>query len=137
MGKFLSVVTTGNNKLYYFNYEQRKAMYDDPTLCDKSDVIQYFDSHAFICKFYKLNGDLCNKYEIDPFNFELATDQINTKDDSAIVRKKIKSIDLFSLMEYASLDLRSFISLPDHFKLPATINGYLYLNSLTPLPDKH
>ena len=82
MCNFFSFVTCpslGFDK-YYFGWAQRVA--------DRTDGM---DSHAHICAHYKLNEDICNKYECNPLTRTFFVDMINAKkDDSENAERWVK-----------------------------------------------
>jgi hypothetical protein len=53
MCELFSFVVTKDEKIFYFNKEQRKAIPEGESA----------DSHSYICSFYGLNEDRVNKYE--------------------------------------------------------------------------
>ena len=69
MCNFFSFITF-NRKKYYFNAEQRASLSED----------EKPDSHSYICTYYDLPEDKCNKYEF--VNNRFVIDQINDKEDS-------------------------------------------------------
>lgn len=87
MCEFLSVVTDTKGKLYWLNEEQRKQL-------ETTNEMQYrrqrMDSHSFICEYYKLQEDKCNKYEIDIFE---KTIEIDTENIKSHYNKVVKNVD--------------------------------------------
>jgi len=53
MCNFFSFVVTKDEKIFYFNKEQRKTIPEEESP----------DSHSYICSFFGLNEDKVNKYE--------------------------------------------------------------------------
>ena len=90
MCNFFSFVTCpslGFDK-YYFDWAQRKA--------DRTDGM---DSHAHICAHYKLNEDICNKYEYNPLTGKFLVDMLNARDDSGKAGKWVKTLDWQTIVE--------------------------------------
>jgi hypothetical protein len=92
MCQFFSFVTKGNKK-YYFNWDQRKELMRE----NPKDYEQ--DSHTSICAFHNLNDDKVNKYEYNPLTREFTVDQINIKDDRALAKKWVESVDFKTIVE--------------------------------------
>jgi hypothetical protein len=77
MCNFFSFVTEPEKhggKRFYFNWDYRKEHLKDDN----------HDSHSSICEFYKLNEDVCNKYEFNPLTKKFEIDQINSQVDDRI-----------------------------------------------------
>jgi hypothetical protein len=77
MCKFFSFVTEPENnggKRFYFDWDYRKEHLDGGSV----------DAHSSVCKHFKLNEDICNKYEFNPLTKELVVDQINSTIDDRI-----------------------------------------------------
>ena len=77
MCEFFSFVTEPNyhgGQRFFFNWKYRKAHLADDNV----------DSHSFICKHYKLNEDVCNKYEFNPLTKVFNVDMINSPVDDCI-----------------------------------------------------
>lgn len=60
-------------KRFYFDWQYRKENLDDEN-----------DSHSLICKHFKLNEDICNKYEFNPLTKAFKVDQVNSPIDDRI-----------------------------------------------------
>ena len=89
MCKFLSVVSDGKGKVYYFDHKIRKKI-----LSGKLDY--ELDSHTSIADYYGFKGakeDTLNKYEYNPLTHVFEIDQLNTTDDSEIVEKFCNKLD--------------------------------------------
>ena len=75
---------------YYFDWEYRKAHLDD------DDV----DSHSHICKYFKLDEDMCNKYKFNPLTKQFIVKQINSKrNDSEAAEKWANRLDFKTIAE--------------------------------------
>ena len=77
MCNFFSFVTepeAHGGKRFYFDWKYRKEHLADDNV----------DSHSFICKHYKLNEDVCNKYEFNPLTKVFNVDMINSPVDDCI-----------------------------------------------------
>ena len=75
---------------YYFDWEYRK----DNLKADDAD------SHSHICTQFKLNEDVCNKYEFNPLTKKFVIDQINSeKDDSEAAEKWANRLDFKTIVE--------------------------------------
>ena len=76
MCQFFSFCTEPENhggKRFYFDWQYRKAHLEDEN-----------DSHSLICKHFKLDEDVCNKYEFNPLTKEFKADKINSPVDDRI-----------------------------------------------------
>ena len=93
MCEFFSFVTDPVNhpaEYYYFDWEYRKMNL-------KADDA---DSHSHICSHFKLNEDVCNKYEFNPLTKMFTVDQINSKrDDSEAAEKWANRLDFKVIVE--------------------------------------
>ena len=94
MCEFFSCISDGKGNVYYFDHEMREMI--------RNDEFDYKpDGHTFIAyhfaKKIKVNAsqadDYFNKYEYNPLTKEFVVDQLNTKDDSALVEQFCKSLD--------------------------------------------
>ena len=94
MCSFLSFVTKGDGEAYFFKYTQRQEL---------RTTDYRLDSHASICHYYKLDEDLCNKYELNPFTKKLTIDMLNTIDDSDKIDIN-KIITIFGTTEQLQLE---------------------------------
>ena len=75
---------------FYFDWEYRKMNL-------KADDA---DSHSHICKMFKLDEDVCNKYEFNPLTKAFTVDQINAeKDDSEAAEKWANRLDFKTVVE--------------------------------------
>lgn len=86
MCDFFSCVSDGQGKVYYFGAEMRKRIV-------KGELDYDADSHTSIAYYYRLDEDLCNKYEYNPLTRRFTTDQINGVNDSGIVKAFCKNMD--------------------------------------------
>lgn len=95
MCNFFSCVSNGRGKLFYFDAQQRAALRrDNPRNYNP-------DSHTSIADFYGYTGareDSLNKYEYNPITQQFRVDQINTKDDSVSVEKKLLNLDFKTIV---------------------------------------
>ena len=92
MCKFFSFVTKGSKK-YYFDWETRKGLFE-------SNPKDYSpDSHSSICHKFALDDDKVNKYEFNPLTKEFTADQINIKDNQALAKKWVETLDFKTIIE--------------------------------------
>jgi len=93
MCNFFSFVTDPVNhpaEYYYFDWKYRKAHLNDDGV----------DSHSHICARFKLDEDVCNKYEFNPLTKAFTVDQINSKrDDSEAAEKWANRLDFKTIVE--------------------------------------
>ena len=93
MCNFFSFVTDPINhpsEYYHFDWEYRKAHLNDDGV----------DSHSHICARFKLDEDVCNKYEFNPLTKAFTIDQINSKrDDSEAAEKWANRLDFKTIIE--------------------------------------
>ena len=86
MCEFFSIVTEPEGRggeRFYFKWTQRNK-----------DSSGEFDSHSTICKHYKLDEDVCNKYEFNPLTKEFEVDRINSEvDDRVQVEEWVNNLD--------------------------------------------
>lgn len=99
MCQFFSFISNGKGKLYYFNWTQRKAIFNDKLHSPTGQSIGSADSHSEICAFYDLDCDMVNKYEYNPLTKWLMVDQINNKDDAVLSRNKVQRLNFKKIME--------------------------------------
>ena len=98
MCNFFSLTSDGLGNIKYFNWEQRKK------ILNKEDGYKGYnpDSHTSINDFYGFKGadkDIRNKYEYNPLTKVLKVDQINSIDDSEIVKEKVRDLDFKEIIE--------------------------------------
>ena len=135
MCKFLSVVTAGDGKPYFFDAKIRLEL-------KKSDPRNYkYDSHTSIAHYFGLVEDRLNKYEYCPITKTFIVDQINNKGDDREqienwYKKFIETNQFAEIIEAGlfDLDLSSLTSLPEGVKFPEKVET-LDLRSLTSLPE--
>lgn len=102
MCEFFSFVTepgTGNNsgKRFYFDWKYRKNNLEDD---DKFNISYHHDSHSSICRYYKLDEDICNKYEFDPFAKVFTIDKMNSEVDDRIQAEDwVRNLDFKKIVE--------------------------------------
>ena len=93
MCKVISVVTDPikhPEEYYHFDWEYRKAQLDEDDA----------DSHSRICAHFKLDEDVCNKYEFNPLTKAFTIYRINSKrDDSEAAEKWANRIDFKTIVE--------------------------------------
>ena len=93
MCNFFSFVTdpVGHPAEYYhFDWEYRKAHMEEDGA----------DSHSHICARFKLDEDVCNKYEYNPLTKAFTVDQINSnRDDSEAAEKWVNRLDFKTIVE--------------------------------------
>ena len=91
MCQFFSFVTdpVGHPAEYYhFDWEMRQKDFDGA------------DSHSHICARFKLDEDVCNKYEFNPLTKAFTVDQINSnRDDSEAAEKWANRQDFKEIVE--------------------------------------
>ena len=89
---FFSFVTEPENyggKRFYFDWSYRK-----------DNLQKENDSHSTICKHFKLNEDVCNKYEFNPLTKNFKVDQINSPvNDSIQVEEWVNNLDFKKIVE--------------------------------------
>ena len=99
MCSFFSFVSNGEGKLYYFNWIQRQAIFNDE-LFSPWQSIENADSHSEICAFYDLHCDMVNKYEYNPLTKCFTDAQINChEDDSVVCQKKVNKLNFKTIMK--------------------------------------
>jgi hypothetical protein len=90
---FFSFVTDPVNhpaEYYYFDWEYRKAHMEEDGA----------DSHSHICARFKLDEDVCNKYEFNPLTKAFTVDQINSnRDDSEAAEKWANRLNFKEIVE--------------------------------------
>ncbi len=131
MCEFLSLVESDRHAFYLFTPEQRIAHRKKP-LTDKHGNALKMDSHASICAFYRLDEDVVNKYEWNPYTRKLHIDRREFDVDEARVLAYLDGLDLHTICGDIE-GLRAFCdrmkdvpffkrcgSLPDGVKLFAT-----------------
>ena len=77
MCDFFSFVTEPEKhggKRFYFDWNYRSSHLGDDN----------HDSHSSICKHFRLDEDVCNKYEYSPLTKEFKIDQINSQVDDRL-----------------------------------------------------
>ena len=93
MCKFFSCATDPVHhpaEYYFFDWEYRKSHLDDDGA----------DSHSHICSHFKLDEDVCNKYEFNPLTKAFTVDQINSnRDDSEAAEKWANRQDFKEIVE--------------------------------------
>ena len=88
MCQFLSLVSDGKGKMFYFGYAIRKDIIAGKLKYESTD------SHTSICDYFKLKEDVMNKYEFNPLTKEFTVDQINNKrDDRKSVEKQCNKLN--------------------------------------------
>ena len=93
MCNFFSFVTDPVNhpaEYYFFDWVYRKSHLDDDGV----------DSHSHICARFKLDEDVCNKYEFNPLTKAFTVDQINSnRDDSEAAEKWVRRLNFKGVVE--------------------------------------
>jgi hypothetical protein len=109
MCEFFSLVSDGNGKPMYFDWKQRKGILGkDKEFKDVESESP--DSHTSIASFYGFKGlaeDKLNKYEYNPITKEFKIDQLNTTDDSCLIKNYCKELDFKTIVE--SLNLKKIV----------------------------
>ena len=89
---FFSFVTEPENyggKRFYFDWNYRK-----------DNLRKENDSHSTICKHFKLNEDVCNKYEFNPLTKQFKVDQINSPvNDIVQAEDWVNNLDFKKIVE--------------------------------------
>jgi len=92
MCKFFSFVTEPENhggQRFYFDWDYRKGNLSDGS-----------DSHSTICSHFKLQEDVCNKFEYNPLLFTFEVDQINSRVDDRIQAEDwVRKLDFKKVVE--------------------------------------
>lgn len=102
MCNFFSFITepgTGNNsgKRFYFDWNYRKNDLENENKINDS---YHHDSHSSICRYYKLNEDICNKYEFNPLTKIFEIDKINSDVDDRIQAENwVRNLDFKKIIE--------------------------------------
>jgi len=95
MCKFFSLISTGNGKPMYFDWELRKK-------CLSGEIDYNPDSHTSIADYFGYKGkkeDKLNKYEFNPLTSEFTVDQQNAKkDDAEKIRVFCNSVDFKTIV---------------------------------------
>ena len=93
MCNFFSFVTDPINhpaEYFYFDWEYRKSH------IEADDA----DSHSHICAHFKLNENVCNKYEFNPLTGAFTVDMVNSKrDDREAAEKWARRQDFKAIVE--------------------------------------
>ena len=96
MCNFFSCNSNGCGDLIYFDWELRKKVLT-------GEIKNYNpDSHTSIADYFKYQGELedtLNKYEYNPLTRKFTIDQLNTIDDSKIVKEKLDNMDWKTIVE--------------------------------------
>lgn len=89
MCQFLSLISSGDGKVLWFNPAQHEAKLK---FRDES-IVEHYDSHTSIAAYYGVDEDQWNKWEYNPFTRELKLDKQNTADDRNTVQAFIDAIE--------------------------------------------
>ena len=93
MCQFFSFITEPVNHpgtYFYFDWEYRKSH------IEADDA----DSHSHICAHFKLNENVCNKYEFNPLTGAFTVDMVNSKrDDREAAEKWARRQDFKAIVE--------------------------------------
>jgi hypothetical protein len=95
MCKFFSLLSDGQGNPLYFDWKIRSA------LLENNPKNYEPDSHTSIADYYGLKGsseDRLNKYEYNPFTKVFTIDQLNTKDDSVIIKEFCSKLDFKTIV---------------------------------------
>jgi len=95
MCNFFSCVSDGKGKVMYFDWELRKK-------CLSGELNYDPDSHTSIADYFGHKGameDVLNKWEYNPLTKVFKADQINTNDDSVLVRRFVEQLDWKKVVE--------------------------------------
>ena len=107
MCNFFSFVTDPVHhpaEYYYLDWQYRKANLEEDDA----------DSHLHICSHFKLNEDVCNKYEFNPLTRKFVIDQVNSgRNDSDAANKWAKRLDFKTVVDPLIVK-----PIPNLFKLP-------------------
>ena len=94
MCKFFSLVSDGNGKIMYFDWEIRKKIL-------AKELNYQHDSHTSIADYFGYKAekeDTLNKYEYNPLTKEFKIDQLNTVDDSLKVKEFCLNLDFKTIV---------------------------------------
>ena len=94
MCKFFSLVSDGNGKIMYFDWEIRKKIL-------AKELNYEHDSHTSIADYFGYKAekeDTLNKYEYNPLTKEFKIDQLNTVDDSLKVKEFCLNLDFKTIV---------------------------------------
>ena len=94
MCKFFSLVSDGNGKIMYFDWEIRKKIL-------AKELNYEHDSHTSIADYFGYKAekeDTLNKYEYKPLTKEFKIDQLNTVDDSLKVKEFCLNLDFKTIV---------------------------------------
>ena len=94
MCEFFSCISNGQGNIWYFNWELRKK-------CISRELDYSPDSHSSIADYFGFKGDKedrMNKYEFNPLTRKFTIDQLNGKDDSEIVERKLRKLDFTTIV---------------------------------------
>ena len=94
MCEFFSCISNGQGSIWYFNWELRKK-------CLSGELDYSPDSHSSIADYFGFEGDKedrMNKYEFNPLTGKFTIDQINGKDDSEVVERKLRKLDFMTIV---------------------------------------
>ena len=94
MCEFFSCISNGQGNIWYFDWELRKKFL--------SGELDYSpDSHSSIADYFGFKGDKedrMNKYEFNPLTGKFTIDQLNGKDDSEVVERKLRKLDFVTIV---------------------------------------
>lgn len=93
MSEFFSLLSDGKGTPYYFNATTREQIRQGKLKDDYGNTYNEADSYTSIAEIHKLNEDNCNKYEYNPLTRDFTTDELNTVDDSAKIKRFCGKLD--------------------------------------------
>ena len=99
MCKFFSLISDGNGNPYYFDWKQRQGILKKDK---KFNKVESADSHSSLSSFYGFigdNADKVNKYEYNPLTGLFTVDQINTINDSELIKMACKKLDFSEIVK--------------------------------------
>ena len=99
MCKFFSLISDGNGNPYYFDWKQRQRILKKDK---KFNKVESADSHSSLSSFYGFTGekaDKVNKYEYNPLTGLFTVDQINTVNDSELIKIVCKNLDFSEIVK--------------------------------------
>ena len=94
MCEFFSCISNGQGNIWYFDWELRKK-------CLSGELDYSPDSHSSIADYFGFKGDKedrMNKYEFNPLTGKFTIDQLNGKDDSEVVERKLRKLDFVTIV---------------------------------------
>lgn len=103
MCNFFSCVSDGVGNIYYFDAAVRdkiiKGELNYETDSHSSIINHYFGGQSVTAQFHKGDKERgFNKYKYNPLTKKFTVDQMNTTDDSEMVKAKCESLDFSTIV---------------------------------------